>query len=338
MGVTKPSTKFMAAHATNYTPARSVAITRLSFHHIVGDATSAVNHFRSPNIGASAHYVIGSDGAIFQCVKDGDIAWSDGNWSSNTRTISIEHAGGSPGVPYTDSMYAASKSLVAWLIVTYNIGDFKRHRDVSDRPTACPGGLQVEAIIDGARAIIAADAAPAPAPVPAPAPNTIVYTRFAAPRFMMYTKDTNVWGLNATTWANFESVKSVRKGETLEVVGTATHPLGGKYYMSGVWFGDADITTRPVYNIGVNVVDMVAYVATAAPVPVPVPAPVPVPVPPPAPAVPPAPAPVVVVPPVVVVAPVETPTPTSPTVTRGGLAGLLFILLGLLMRIFGGKR
>lgn len=140
----------------NYATGRAQRISRITFHHIVGDAPAAIARFQTPGVQVSATYVIGSDGTLYQCVSENDTAYCDGNSDSNARTISIEHAGGLPSVPYTDAMYATSIALVADLIKRYGITDFKRHSEVIDKSvypggTACPGGLDVERIVNGAK-------------------------------------------------------------------------------------------------------------------------------------------------------------------------------------------
>lgn len=131
----------------NYEKGRRNRISRITFHHIVGDAASAIAKFQTPGVEVSATYVIGSDGQIYQCVSENDTAYCDSNPDSNSRTISIEHA----GPPYAEAMYNASATLVADLIQRYGIQDFKRHRDVSEVPTLCPGSLDVERIINKAK-------------------------------------------------------------------------------------------------------------------------------------------------------------------------------------------
>lgn len=125
-------------------------------HHIVGDAASAIARFQTPGVQVSAQYVIGSDGTLYQCVAEGDVAYCDGSAESNAMTISIEHAGGLPSVPYTDAMYDTSIKLVRDLIARYGITDFKRHHDVIDKHaypggTECPGALDVERIVNAAK-------------------------------------------------------------------------------------------------------------------------------------------------------------------------------------------
>lgn len=159
MIIAKPGTIWKPAAPSNFESGRQAIVSRITFHHIVGDAQAALNRFQDTNDEVSSTYVIGSDGTIYQCVADNDTSYADGNYDSNSRTISIEHAGGLPEVPYTDAMYTASIQLVAWLIQTYHISDFKRHRDVIDKArypggTACPGNLDVERIVNGAQTLL----------------------------------------------------------------------------------------------------------------------------------------------------------------------------------------
>jgi hypothetical protein len=136
------------AAAGNYQVGRNLPISRITFHYIYGDAQAAINRFQTPGVEVSSTYVIGSDGQVYQMVKESDTPYSDGDFTSNSKTISIEHAGGN-GVPYTDAMYESSIQLVRDLIARYGMSDFKRHRDII--ATACPGDLDVERIISGAQ-------------------------------------------------------------------------------------------------------------------------------------------------------------------------------------------
>lgn len=153
-----PGAIWKPAAVGNYELGRhGYGITRITFHHIVGDAPGAISRFQTSGVQVSAHYVIGSNGQIYQMVDEANTSYCDGNYDSNLKTISIEHAGGVAGVPYTDAMYAASAKLVAYLIKKYpTIIEFKRHRDVIDKTrypggTACPGTLNVEGIVATAK-------------------------------------------------------------------------------------------------------------------------------------------------------------------------------------------
>lgn len=346
MGVAVPKIKAVHAHTANYTRGRSVAISRITFHHIVGDAKSALNTFRNPARGASSNYVIGSNGEIFESVAPENTAHCDGNWRSNQRTLSIEHAGGHPSVHYTPAMYDASEKLVAYLITKYGISDFKKHREVSAKPTACPGSLDVARIIAGAQRIISESKRNKP-PAKLPATSSdIRYERLQSPKRVQYSKDSHIWSLNARKWSEFKSVRPIRKGDLLDVVGIAHHPLGGRYYMSSAWFGAADTTGRPAYVVGVNIEDTAPFTPAsiptppAAPKPIPAPLPTPVPVPDPEPSpstdpAAPAPAPPVDPP---RVEPEPKPPKEDPPAQRDLETGLLQRLLRFLLQLLAALR
>lgn len=267
MAVPKPSVSVRQARAGNYTPGRSLPISRITFHHIVGDANGALARFEDTSDGVSSNYVIGSNGATFQCVADNDTPHTDANWDSNQRAITIEHAGGHPAVPYTAQMYEASARLVAYLINHYGISDFKRHRDVSRTPTACPDGLDVESIIARARQIIEEANRPVPAPVPKP---NLAITDIPNKKVRLI-RDCNLWNLDFNSYPEAKAVKGYPAGTIIDVSATAKHPLGSTYYLSEYSFN------KGIHN-GFNVKDCEDYVEpkpTPAPTPTPLPQPVP---------------------------------------------------------------
>jgi hypothetical protein len=156
MAVPKPNIRWRGAHPNNFTVGRPGASRdgRQTFHHVVGSRESAVIVFNQPSRGASSHFVVGAD-IIDQCVDIANTAWCDGNWESNLRTISVEHEGGQNGNgPYSDAMYEQAAHLCAWLRENYGVNRYIRHRDVSLKSTACPGGLDVERIWNRSQQII----------------------------------------------------------------------------------------------------------------------------------------------------------------------------------------
>jgi hypothetical protein len=253
MSVSKPNIQVLTPNPNVYTKGRSKPISRITFHHIVGDAPAAINTFNSGNRGDSSSYIIGSDGKIYQYVPENDTPWTDANWDSNCRSITIEHAGGHPSVPYTAEMYEASAQLVAYLINKYGIGDFKRHRDVSTTPTACPGELNVEAIVNRAHQIIDEANRPIPAPVPdTPAPVAQIRIEDIANKRVRVSKagGAELWNLDFTDWSDAKSVKHFNEGDTIEDVSAiAYHPLGGTYYLTEYSF-------KAGRHTGINVVDV----------------------------------------------------------------------------------
>lgn len=133
---------------SNYQTGRSAKIDQITFHHIVGDAQSAISRFQDRNQQVSSTYIISSNGTIYQCIDEKDTPYTDANFVSNSRAITIEHAGGTNSVPYTEAMYQASIMLCAWIRSRYNITRFMRHKQVSITPTDCPGRLNVERIVN----------------------------------------------------------------------------------------------------------------------------------------------------------------------------------------------
>jgi hypothetical protein len=166
--VPAPNIRWRGAHPNNYTVGRPGASRdgRNTFHHVVGSRESAVIVFNQPTRGASSHFVVGAD-IIDQCVDINNTAWCDGNWESNLRTISVEHEGGQNGTgPYSDAMYEQAAKLCAWLRDNYGVTRYVRHREVSLKATACPGGLDVERIWARASAIIKQYNEPVTPPAP----------------------------------------------------------------------------------------------------------------------------------------------------------------------------
>jgi len=134
--------------ATNFTASRGMKPTHTTLHHIVGDAGAAIARFRINGEQASSTFVIGSDGTIYQLLEISAWPYTDGNAASNRRSITVEHAGGHANVPYTAAMYKSAIHLQAWLRQEYGIpeANMQLHKNVSDRATACPGGLDTDMI------------------------------------------------------------------------------------------------------------------------------------------------------------------------------------------------
>lgn len=166
--VPAPNIRWRGAHPNNFTVGRPGASRNgdQTFHHVVGSRESAVIVFNQPTRGASSHFVVGGD-IIDQCVAIENTAWCDGNWEHNLRAITVEHEGGQNGNgPYSDAMYAQAAHLCAWLRENYGISKYVRHRDVSLKSTACPGGLDVERIWSRATEIIRQYNEPVTPPAP----------------------------------------------------------------------------------------------------------------------------------------------------------------------------
>lgn len=134
--------------ASNYRVGRTKPIDTIVFHHIVGDAPAAIARFKTPGVEVSSTYIISSTGQVYLAVKEANTPYTNGyDW--NPRSITIEHAGGTASVPYTEAMYKASIELCRAIMSRHKIVNFKRHREIM--ATACPGGLNVERIVKEAK-------------------------------------------------------------------------------------------------------------------------------------------------------------------------------------------
>lgn len=109
----------------NYTPANrpvSSQIVRVSMHYTAG--------YNRPIIyggAVSSHYSLYQDGSIDQIVREKDVAWADGIWSSNLVSISLEHEGFGTVKDWTDAMLETSARLVGNLSKKYKFPPDRAH-------------------------------------------------------------------------------------------------------------------------------------------------------------------------------------------------------------------
>jgi N-acetylmuramoyl-L-alanine amidase-like protein len=105
-------------------------VDQIVIHDTEGSLASALNEFMclGKNVNASCkqssvHYIVDTDGTVYQVIRDKDIAYHDGNFWSNTHSIGIEHIGfDATGYRwYNTAQYKASARLVAYLAKTYTI-------------------------------------------------------------------------------------------------------------------------------------------------------------------------------------------------------------------------
>ena len=130
------------AYRGNYTNANRGAdrIDKIVIHVAQGSFPGTINWFQDRRAEASAHYVVGRNGRVAQCVHNEDIAWHAGYWNTNTRSIGIEHAGyvGNRR-SFTRQMYHSSARLSAYLSRRFNIPVNRRHIIGHNQVPGCPG-------------------------------------------------------------------------------------------------------------------------------------------------------------------------------------------------------
>ena len=102
---------------------QNLAISHIVIHDVEGSGRSALATFHDPNSAVSAHYIVDTDGTVYQVLRNKDIGFHAGNFWYNERSIGIEHAGfAADGFKWYNAVqYLASAKLVAYLIKRFNI-------------------------------------------------------------------------------------------------------------------------------------------------------------------------------------------------------------------------
>ena len=140
----------------NFDTSRS-PIDMIVLHTMVGTLTGSTAHFKNSTVNTSAHYGIDSNGQLVQWIPESATAYHAGRYEVNQRSIGIEHEDlGQPNNPRPDALYQASSRLVADIAKTYNIkldrDHVKKHNEIV--ATNCPGSLDIDRILAGAKALL----------------------------------------------------------------------------------------------------------------------------------------------------------------------------------------
>lgn len=95
----------------------------LTIHDLEGTLQDGLNIFQNPSSGVSIHYIVDTDGTVYQLLHEKDIAFQAGNYWYNQRAVGIEHAGfDATGYQwYNAAEYLGSAKLAAYLLQKYSI-------------------------------------------------------------------------------------------------------------------------------------------------------------------------------------------------------------------------
>jgi len=102
-------------------------------HDTEGSLQDALDVFQDPDPttshGASANYIVDSDGTVYQIVHDVDFTYNVGNYWYNQHSFGIEHVGfDATGFQwYNAAQYLGSAKLVAYLLKKYNLPLDRNH-------------------------------------------------------------------------------------------------------------------------------------------------------------------------------------------------------------------
>ena len=145
-------------------------------HHAATTSLSgAVNTLRGTNGAPTANYVV-KDSELIEMVPEGSSAWTNGRWTSNLYSVTFElvNSSGSSATGWfppsaetcETTAHAMARAAQRWnfeLPLEVGVNVFG-HRDVSKSATACPGSLDIKAVVKRANEIIAASPVPTPQP------------------------------------------------------------------------------------------------------------------------------------------------------------------------------
>jgi len=183
--------KYTGLNYTEYTVAyghfdtnRVYPINKIVLHSSASNKQGLINTFAGGSRLVSAHYGIDNKGNLMAFLEEYNVAYHAGNYRVNQSSIGIEHVDEGPTVKlHTNEQYDTSIKLVADICRYYNIPCDIEHVVPHSAivPTACPNGLDISRIIDGANIMLHPPQPPAPPqppvppvepPVPSPEPPT----------------------------------------------------------------------------------------------------------------------------------------------------------------------
>lgn len=179
MAVSPLATESYPAYAGNYSgPEARTNITEITVHHIAGvlSAEECGAVFQSPKRKGSSHYGIGVDGEIAWYVDENCVAWTNSNWPSNQRAITIENSNSETGGewPVSDATLNSLIKLVADIAKRNGLGHLTPGENLTWHSmyaaTSCPGDYlraRMQYIADEANKINGYGPEPTP-----PAPTT----------------------------------------------------------------------------------------------------------------------------------------------------------------------
>lgn len=134
------------AYEGNYTKGRSGRkIEAITIHHMAGRLTAEQcgKIFQQVGRYGSSHYGIGYDGRIGQYVDETDTAWTNSNWDSNCKSVTIETSDNDNSWYVNDTTLNSLIKLVADIAKRNNLGTLVPGKNLTWHSmftsTTCPG-------------------------------------------------------------------------------------------------------------------------------------------------------------------------------------------------------
>lgn len=136
-----PLATFFPANPANYTKGRQGnTVDRITVHHTAGMESTLKGLYENPKRQGSAHFFVHPQ-KIEQYVDTADTAWTNGNFSSNLRAITIEVRGDWRGY-YDQATLDNLRILFAALRREHPNARLTYHMDESQKGTLCPADLK----------------------------------------------------------------------------------------------------------------------------------------------------------------------------------------------------
>jgi hypothetical protein len=130
----------------NYTKGRSGrSIEAITIHHMAGRLTAKQcgRIFQAKGRYGSSHYGVGYDGSIANYVDEEDTAWTNSNWDSNCKSVTIETSDNDNSWYVNDITLNALIKLVADIAKRRNLGKLVPRKNLTWHSmftnTTCPG-------------------------------------------------------------------------------------------------------------------------------------------------------------------------------------------------------
>ena len=147
MSISSLATLKVPAYSGNYTKGRFSKISEITIHHMSGRLTAqrCGEIFQAVGRGGSSHYGIGYDGQIASYVDEADTAWTNSNWASNCRAVTIETSNSLNAYPWpvSDAALNSLIKLVADIAKRNNLGTLVKGKNLTWHrmyaATDCPG-------------------------------------------------------------------------------------------------------------------------------------------------------------------------------------------------------
>ncbi|MFA5937331.1 MAG: N-acetylmuramoyl-L-alanine amidase, partial [Candidatus Paceibacterota bacterium] len=238
---------FYQANANNYARGRVRPIRKLTIHHSAGWEATLRYLWADPNRNASSTFWVGNLlNQIEQYVDTDDTPYTNGNYDSNSESLTVETRGDWRGY-YDRGTLDNLFKLMTMLLPHYPNLILEFHMDVSRSVTLCPADLKHKgyARAEWDRAVAQFNQ---PAPTPTPPVSHITYEAIA-PKRVKLTRAANLWNFNFTNWANAQAVKPYNAGDVIDVVAVATNQVGGKYYMTAYSYNNGAVRATNGFNV-----------------------------------------------------------------------------------------